>query len=422
MGKANAAPARGMRDVLPAEVALRDYAQRVILETYESFGYAHIETPAVERIENLTSGQGGDNEKLIFKILKRGEKLDLAAAQGEADLVDQGLRFDLTVPLARYYAAHHAELPQPFKAIQVGPVWRAERPQKGRYRQFTQCDIDVIGEHGEIAETDLILATVEALAKLGLSDPTVRINDRRMLVAIARSCDVPDESHDSLFITLDKLDKIGMDGVRKELLEQGLGDGPVSRLEELLAQAPSLDGIAPFADGLVGGDDGARSLGAIHEALSSALGADRLVYDPTLVRGMGYYTGPIFEVAVEGLPYSIAGGGRYDGMIGRLLGRDVPACGFSIGFERLIMLLEERGLRPGRAARLIAVLHPGQEDDLSPSLARAAALREQGHRVALVTGRKKRGKQLDELQRHGFDGWATTDGTADVRFFDEADA
>lgn len=419
--KTDTSPARGMRDVLPAEVELRDHAREVILATYRRFGYSHIETPALETIERLTGSEGGENEKLIYKVLKRGDKLDLTREGLAAeDLVDLGLRYDLTVPLARFYARHHAELPRPFKAIQVGPVWRAERPQKGRYRQFTQCDIDVLGEAGALAEVDLLAATTEALAALGLSDFQVRLNDRRVLTKMASRCGLPPERHDEVFIAVDKADKIGWDGVGDELVGRGLDAGPVGEL------------VAALRDGdPTALDDGPEwaALGEIARDVEGQLGAAGTVtLDPTLVRGMGYYTGPIFEVGVEGLPHSIAGGGRYDRMVGRMLGTDVPACGFSIGFERVVALLQEqreagRSSMPS-APRRVAVLCEGGEHR-GGALEKARALRTEGFWASLVGARpaKKRGKQLDELQRHGFDGWiACGPGAAEgPRWFEERD-
>src|SRR5262245_14490476 len=334
------APVRGTRDLLPAECALRDEALAAILRTYRSWGFARIETPALEHLELLTGGQGGENEKLIFKLMKRGEKLHeaLAASAGAAPaedaLADCGLRFDLTVPLARYYAEHQSELPLPFKAIQVGPVWRAERPQKGRYRQFTQCDIDVIGEAGPQAEIELLLATTDALAALGLAGFTVRINDRRFLLAFAAHCDVTTPAdQERLFIALDKLDKVGLDGVIAELEEQQLRGRLMRPHLELLQKASAEDDPLARFEPMAWAAGSLGALRGIAASVRAALGAAaRVAVDFTLVRGMGYYTGPIFEISAEGSPGSLAGGGRYDKMIGRVLGRDVPACGFSIGF------------------------------------------------------------------------------------------
>ncbi|MGQ0553761.1 MAG: histidine--tRNA ligase [Planctomycetota bacterium] len=398
-------PVRGMRDLLPQECALRDAATAAILSVYRSFGFARIETPALEHLELLASGQGGENEKLIFKILRRGEKLDLAKpGLSESDLVDAGLRFDLTVPLARYYAEHQAELPLPFKSIQIGPVWRAERPQKGRYRQFTQCDIDVLGDGSVLAEVELILATCAALQAVGLSGFTVRLNDRRFLQAFATHCKLTEPAdRERLFITLDKLDKLGLDGVVAELEAQGLGGVHLKPHLEILASAGRQpDPFARFA-AMSWAAESLADLRTITSAATAALGSlARVQPDFTLVRGMGYYTGPIFEIGIEGSPGSLAGGGRYDEMIGRMLGRAVPACGFSIGFERLMLVLAERGWRPAAAAQRIALLHDPESGDLARTLAEAARLRAAGAVVSVLVARKKAGKQRADLEAQGF--------------------
>src|SRR5882762_2946021 len=329
-----------------------------ILTVYRRHGFVRIETPAVESLRLLLRSDGGENEKLIYKILKRGEKL--AAAGGAEDLADLGLRFDLTVPLVRYYAHNHARLPQPLKAIQIGPVWRAERPQKGRFRQFTQCDIDILGVASEIAEIELILATSSALVALGLEQPRIRVNDRRVLAAMASHCGVDAARHGEFFITLDKLDKIGRDGVERELREAGYDEGAIGKLFELFLSADdsSPDGrLERLARIIPAAADALESLRTIVQAVAREAG-DRttLEFDPSLVRGMGYYTGPIFEAVYGGGTSAIAGGGRYDRMVGRLLGHDVPACGFSIGFERVVSILEERSGVAGSELDRVAFL------------------------------------------------------------------
>ena len=415
----NTAPPRGTRDLLPPEVELRDAATQQILDVYRSFGFRRIETPALESLRLLAGSDGGENERLIFKVLKRGEDLQEAMRTG-GELADLGLRFDLTVPLARYYAENHARLPDPLKAIQIGPVWRAERPQKGRFRQFTQCDIDTLGHGTGLVEVELILATAEALARLGLTDLTVRINDRRILGLIARHCGFPETQQAGFFITFDKLDKIGPAGVLDELRQAGAPAAAIAQFERLL---PSLDkGEASLREltSLGGPDDasGFESLDWIIRTANANIGAGaRVQFDPTLVRGMGYYTGTIFEIASPAFASSIAGGGRYDRMIGKLLGRDVPACGFSIGFERLIMILTERGggrVTTGEAEptrRRIALLVDA-DADLTAALAAARALRAEGHWTSLELRRKNLGKQLADLQTHGFWGYATVEGAA----------
>jgi histidyl-tRNA synthetase len=310
-----------MRDVLPDEVALRDWAMAQILAVYRRHGFVRIETPAVESLRLLLRSDGGETEKLVFKILKRGEKLQTAGRP--EDMADLGLRFDLTVPLVRYYAHNLARLPQPLKAIQIGPVWRAERPQQGRYRQFTQCDIDVLGVASEVADIELILATTEALAALGLKDLTVRLNDRRVLGAMVAHCGFDPARAGSVFIALDKLDKVGRDEVAAELREAGHAADAVDRLLALLGSATTPGALR----GLLGprADEGVwRGLQRIVDTVTAqAAGRFRLAFDATLVRGMGYYTGPIFEVQHGDSTSSIAGGGRYDRMVGKFIGREI---------------------------------------------------------------------------------------------------
>jgi histidyl-tRNA synthetase len=388
-----------MRDVLPEEVALRDWALAQILAVYRRHGFVHIETPAVERLRLLLRSDGGENEKLIYKILKRGEKL--AAAGGAEELADLGLRFDLTVPLVRYYAHNHARLPQPLKAIQIGPVWRAERPQQGRYRQFTQCDIDILGVASEVAEIELILATTEALAALGLKDLTVRLNDRRVLTALVGHCGFDPARAGSVFIALDKLDKVGRGGVATELREAGHPVDAADRMLDILASSATPAALRARLGARV--DEGVwRGLQRILDTVETqAAGRFRLVFDATLVRGMGYYTGPIFEVQHGGGTSSIAGGGRYDRMISKFMGRDVPATGFSIGFERVISILLERGPATEADGERVALVFDDAEG-LGPVLALARDLREQGKAVLLETRTKRLGKQLQDLETRGF--------------------
>jgi histidyl-tRNA synthetase len=403
-----------MRDVLPDEVALRDWAMAQILAVYRRHGFVRIETPAVESLRLLLRSDGGENEKLIFKILKRGEKLQ--AAGRPEDMADLGLRFDLTVPLVRYYAHNHPRLPQPLKAIQIGPVWRAERPQQGRYRQFTQCDIDVLGVASEVAEIELILATTEALAALGLKDLTVRLNDRRLLGAVVAHCGFDPARAGSVFIALDKLDKIGRDEVAAELREAGHPADAAGRLLELLGAVATPAALQTLL-GARAEADVWRGLQRILETVAGqAAGRFRIVFDATLVRGMGYYTGPIFEIQHGDATSSIAGGGRYDRMVGKFIGRDVPATGFSIGFERVIGILMERGASPeGDGLRVALVFDDTM--DLAPVLGLARDLREQGRHVLLETRGKRLGKQLQDLEARGFRriGVVGADGTVEWR-------
>jgi len=408
-----------MRDILPDEVELRDAAVREIVAVYRAYGFRRIETPALEHLTLLAGSEGGENEKLIFKVMKRGEELESARRAGE-DLADLGLRFDLTVPLARYYAENHARLPDPLKAIQIGPVWRAERPQKGRFRQFTQCDIDVLGLASPLVEIELILATTDALARLGLSDLTVRINDRRLLEVVARHCGFPEAAQGAFFIAFDKLERLGADGVLAELREGGHEAKAVRGFEALLPVLQkaevSLEGLRAALPG-AGETEAWQSLATIIATANAEIAAGcRVRFDPTLVRGMGYYTGPIFEIAAAGYPSSIAGGGRYDRMIGRLLGRAVPASGFSIGFERLISILAERGgvpVREGVAApqRRVALL-VDDGGDVAAAVRAAKALRVEGYLVSLEVRRKNVTKQLDDLMTHGFWGYAALEDPA----------
>ncbi len=401
-------PVNGMKDILPEEMQIRDYVIGQIKETYGRYGFVSIETPVVENLSNLTSRQGGDNEKLIFKILKRGEKLNLSRAAGENDLADSGLRYDLTVPLVRYYAAHANELPRPFKALQIGPVFRADRPQKGRFRQFYQCDIDILGEAGNLAEIELIQATTTLLGKLGFSGFTVHINDRRILKAMAAASGFAPESYDAVFIILDKMDKIGQDGVYEELCAGGFpreaADRYLALFEELKGQTDPVSYLGEkLADVMEPGT--AENLKQIMDSVEASRTADfALRFDPTLVRGMSYYTGTIFEIEIAGLGCSAGGGGRYDEMVGKFTNQKTPACGFSIGFERIITILMDQGFRvPGRAVKTAFLVEKNMPPErMCEILAEAQALREQGMTV-LVSGMNKNKKhQKEQLTAGGY--------------------
>ena len=402
-------PVTGMKDILPAEMQIRDYILGQIKETYRSFGFSSIETPCVEHIENLLSKQGGDNEKLIFKILKRGEKLDLETAQTENDLTDGGLRYVLTLPLSRYFANNAASLPTPFKALQIGNVWRADRPQKGRFRQFMQCDIDILGDATSQAEIELILATTTALSRICPGRGfTVRINDRRILRAMAVSSGFPEDDIDKVFITVDKMDKIGTDGVKAELLENGYSEASADRYLELMNQAsPDAAGVRKMGELLKGvlEDGAAENLARIMETVTevSQVGC-QLVFDPTLVRGMGYYTGTIFEVSMEGFGGSVAGGGRYDRMIGKFTGIDTPACGFSIGFERIVTILLDAGFTvPEGNGKEAWLFEKGMgADRLTAIMKEAMAARAEGKTVLVAQMNKNKKFQKEQLGKEGY--------------------
>jgi histidyl-tRNA synthetase len=406
-------PPRGMRDFLPADKATREHALAVIRRSFATHGFDEIETPVMEDSARLHSGLGGDNEKLAFAVMKRGlGPADAAAAAESGDLLalaDLGLRFDLTVPLARFYATHRAELPTVFRSIQIAPVWRAERPQKGRYRQFVQCDIDIIGEAGPLAEIELITATAAALDALGLTGCSIRINDRRILSALLAHWNVAPEQHERALITIDKLDKIGVDGVVTELAGLGI----------------TADGMAETLAGIAGtGWDAAESTPpawldqdayADLLALRAAMPHVRLVFDPTLVRGMGYYTGTIFEISHPDLGYSLGGGGRYDGMIGRFLGTDVPACGFSIGFERIVDLLGADSV--ATETSVVLVYEKGTDPARLVSL--KSALVADGLRVRLEQRTKNLKALLDRAAGAGYGRYAVvTSETVDAASLD----
>ncbi len=404
----NKKPVTGMKDILPKEMQIRDYVIGVIKETYAKFGFCSMETPCVESIENLSSKQGGENEKLIFKILKRGEKLNLETAQTEADLVDGGLRYDLTVPLVRYYSNHASELPSPFKALQMGNVWRADRPQRGRYRQFMQCDIDILGEPSNLAEIELILATTTTLGKLGFKGFQIRINERRILKAMAAYSGFPEESYDSVFITLDKMDKIGLAGVEEELLANGFSREQVEKYLSLFkGLEEQKDGLSYLAEelGAFLEPEVRTSLQEIIESVSATKDADfEMVFDPTLVRGMSYYTGTIFEIAMPQFGGSCGGGGRYDKMIGRFTGNDVPACGFSIGFERIILLLLENDFQvPTQPQKTAYLLEKGLPSDmLCKVIEEAQEERKAGKQILVVRMNKNKKFQKEQLSKEGY--------------------
>ncbi len=402
-------PVTGMKDILPEEMKIRDYVISVIKETYGKFGFTSIETPCVEHIENLNSKQGGENEKLIFKVLKRGEKLKLEEAKEENDLVDSGLRYDLTVPLVRFYSNHANDLPSPFKALQIGSVWRADRPQRGRYRQFYQCDIDILGEPSNLAEIELILATTTTLGKLGFTNFQIKINDRRILKAMAAYSGFSEEDYDSVFITLDKMDKIGLEGVAAELEENGFAKESIDKYLSLFKgfeQAENgllyiYDELGEYLEEEV--KNGLREI--IDSVRATKSSSFELVFDPTLVRGMSYYTGTIFEIAMPELGIACGGGGRYDKMIGKFTGKDVPACGFSIGFERIVLLLLESGFQvPNQSKKIAYLIEKGVDSSaLCDIIAEAQEMRKDGTQVLVARMNKNKKFQKETLMAQGYE-------------------
>ena len=413
-------PVTGMKDILPSEMKLRDYCIGIIKKTYAEFGFTSIETPCVESLANLNSKQGGENEKLIFKVMKRGEKLNLAEAKEENDLTDSGLRYDLTVPLVRFYANHANELPAPFKALQMGNVWRADRPQKGRYRQFMQCDIDILGEASNLAEIELILATTTTLGRLGFKDFKIRINDRRILKAMAAYSGFTEDQYDDVFIILDKMDKIGLEGVEEEL-KKYLGGGEIS------SDAKDVEKIEKYTElfKIIEGKSGVEAIGILADKLGDFLEEDvreglkeiinsvegtkaaqfEMVFDPTLVRGMSYYTGTIFEVSMPQYGGSCGGGGRYDKMVGKFLGQDTPACGFSIGFERIIMIMMDEGFKiPGESSKVAFLIEKGiRGEKLQEIISKAQKDRAAGKQVLVVRMNKNKKFQKQQLTEQGYE-------------------
>lgn len=382
-------PIKGMRDFLPKEMELREYVLKMIKETYTSFGYVNIETPCVEHIENLTSNDGGENEKLIFKILKRGEKL--IYSNNFESLTDCGLRYDLTVPLARYYSNNINELGSPFKSLQIGYVWRADRPQKGRFRQFMQCDIDILGENSILGEIDLIIAMTSLLNKLKLNNYYIRINDRRILREMALSSGFNNDDLESVFISLDKLDKIGKDGVILELEKNNYN-------KEIINKYLDMFNDNKYPDTLIN-TEVVSNLNNVIKTIKEVTNA-KVVFDPTLVRGMGYYTGMIFEISVEGFNGSIGGGGRYDDMIGKYAKIPVAACGLSIGFERLVTILEEQNfVIPNKISKKAYILDRDLNiDKLVEILKQAQNKREEGNVINVLYRNKNYKYQRDNLE------------------------
>ena len=404
-------PVKGMNDFLPADMHLRQHVLGLIRETYATYGFEEIETPAMEHIENLSGKVGGENEKLIFKVMKRGRELEKGLQTG--DIADSGLRYDLTVPLARYYANNRNELPTPLKAMQIGNVWRADKPQKGRFRQFTQCDIDIIGDGSVMAEIELIAATSGMLTRIfsevGITEFTVHVNDRRILKAMAAAAGFAPDQFDEVFILLDKMDKIGLDGVKEAMLER---EFPAEAVEAYVAMFRDLDAdlsCSSFCEEKCAGhlDSSVPSnmdiiMRSVREMVDQGV---HLKFDPTLVRGMSYYTGTIFEITIDGYSFSIAGGGRYDEMIGRFLGQPSPACGFSIGFERIVTILRDRNWKEPEGARVrmaYLVDEKSGADKLTEVFAHATALRRQGNIVTVQPLKKNAKFQVETLEKNGY--------------------
>ena len=401
-------PVTGMKEILPEEMKIRNYVMDVIKETYSAFGFTQIETTCVENIANLSNKQGGENEKLIFKILKRGEKLNLETAQTEMDVVDNGLRYDLTVPLVRFYSNNANNLPSPFKALQMGNVWRADRPQRGRYRQFMQCDIDILGEPSNLAEIELILATTTTLGKLGFKNFQIRINERRILKAMAAYSGFPEESYDSVFIILDKMDKIGLEGVKEELIKYDFDEESVEKYTNLFKEIENKENpvtyLAEKLDGFMD-DDVKQWMEEIIDSVRATKASEfEIVFDPTLVRGMSYYTGTIFEIAIPEFGGSCGGGGRYDKMVGNFTGRDVPACGFSIGFERIVLLLMEQGFKvPTENKKVAYLIEKGVNGErLCEVIAKAQEERKTGNQVLVARMNKNKKFQKSQLEEQGY--------------------
>lgn len=404
---------KGTNDYLPKETELRDYLQASILNTYRSCGFEHITTPVLEEIENLDNSEGGENLGLIFRILKRGDKLDKALSSGNPkELADLGLRYDLTLPLSRYYACHRADLPTPFKCIQIDYAFRAERPQKGRYRQFVQCDIDILGSDSVNCEIELIDTTAKALLNIGIKNFKVKINDRRILKNLISAAGFSAEDTDSVCIVFDKMDKIGAEGVSAELLEKGFAADTVKKFTELMSIAPfTLDTAEQYCEDKTPVENLRYIISAVTKLAKDSY---TIVYDKSLVRGQGYYTGPVFEIESLDFGSSIAGGGRYDNMVGKFLNESVPAVGFSIGFERISSILADAGYQIPDAKKRIAVIYDAA--DILPALKKADEYRTE-YNVVLYERPKKLGKLFGKLEEQGFFGCYILNESTELKVF-----
>jgi len=402
--KPNLNPAKGMRDFTPQEKEIRDYVENVIVNTYKQSGFELIETPVVENIENLIGSKGGENLKLIFKILKRGEKLNFSKEEiTEEELADLGLRYDLTIPLSRFYCNNRSNLPSIFKALQVGNVFRAERAQKGRYRSFKQCDIDIIGDGSSAAELELITTTAKALNALDVTDFVVRFNDRRVLKSVILNCGFSDDEFDGVCIVVDKLDKIGMIGIEEELKDKKYPVAPISKLM-IAIENINKSGTSCLSSYSVTNDVIADVEKIMNDVKAYAKGNYEIEFDFTLIRGMGYYTGSIFEIAYKNLGYSIAGGGRYDEMVGNFIGQQIPAIGFSIGFERLVNQLIDEKFKVPNLEKIVLLYD--NNDSYIDVMIKADELRNNGYTVSIYEKSKKLGKQLSQFEGYGFSKYA----------------
>lgn len=414
MEKISSNPVRGTRDILPEEMRIRDELEHTIAGIYKAHGFSRIETPALENIDLLLGSDGGDNLKMLFTVLKRGRKFKPAENSTPHDLCDMGLRYDLTLPLSRFYANHAEELEMPFKAIQIGNVFRAERPQQGRFRSFKQCDIDIIGDPNITAEIELINTTATALLAAGFSDFVIKVNDRRLLTQFILQAGFKAEDVGSVCISLDKVDKIGTDGIKKELVEKGYDAAMIDQFVDAV-DGVNLDNV----DEKVDAPDAVADLKrVIATSTELAEGRYKIEFDFNLIRGMGYYTGEVFEVRWGDVGYSIAGGGRYDNMVGKYMKQSVPAVGFSIGFERIVGLLMEKGAHLKNPVKKIALFHQ-KNADMADVIRKADALREQGYAVNLITEKKKIGKQINHCEAHGYAGFMVYGRDLEIRFFGE---
>lgn len=413
MAQMSAKPVRGTRDILPDEMLIRDRLEQQILKIYREHGFSRIETPVLENVDLLLGSDGGENLKMLFTVLKRGEKLQVHEDSTVADLCDMGLRYDLTLPLSRFYSNNANELELPFKAIQIGNVFRAERPQKGRFRSFKQCDIDIIGDSSIAAEIELMSTTAKALMAIGFEGFTIKVNDRQLLTKAIEQAGFKAEDVGSVCISLDKADKIGAEGVKAELVAKGYDEKMVCDFVDR-ASAVTLDNIQELIDLPEVVEDLKRTISTVRKMADGRYDVD---FDFTLIRGMGYYTGQVFEIRYGDVGYSIAGGGRYDQMIGKYSKNTVPAVGFSIGFERIVGILMEKETSMREEDRPVALFYPA-DADLSDVIALADTYRESGHRINLIARKKKAGKQINACEEKGYLGYLFFGKDENIQYFD----